>query len=266
MKKSIVYLASIALLFSCDPEEVNPVNETPLLDYYITSFEADGGALKPQSKVAYSYNDSKQLTSYAVFSYDESTSTFKEQRHFVLSYENDRVSRLDGFLTNASSAYLTDTYVYNANGSVATITENNSGLIGTATFNYVSSDSVQVAYSFSNGSGFQYAYKLSNGNMILDMTAKGTELCSEGVYSYDNKPNPLAQLGYTDFSLLNASANNRLTEDVDYVACAFPSFIPDSFTYEYNANGYPHTATIIYKTSGSVAARSQKEFFYKQGQ
>ena len=97
---------------------------------------------------------------------------------------------------------------------------------------------------------------------MTDKTTRGSQLCSDGQYAYDDRINPFKNLGYTDYLLTNVSANNKVSENINHINCSFPSFIPESYTYEYNDLGYPTLITTHYK-SGSTVVRSQKEIFYK---
>ncbi len=62
----------------------------------------------------------------------------------------------------------------------------------------------------------------------------------------------------SSYILFNLSFNNKLTENVNYVNCAFPSLIPESFEYEYNAEGYPTVATTTYKTGNAAKKITEK--------
>jgi hypothetical protein len=136
------------------------------------------------------------------------------------------------------------------------------GINSEAIFSYDAQNSVKVSYTFSNGSSFEYEYFNGGGNIASDKTTKGSQLCSDGEYTYDQNVNPFNKLGYVDYLLTNVSANNKLTEKVNYVACAFPSLVPDSYLYEYDANGFPTVITTLYK-SGSTVPKARKELFYK---
>ena len=115
---------------------------------------------------------------------------------------------------------------------------------------------------FSNGGSFEYEFHMSDGNVVTDKTTRGSQVCSDGQYTYDDHINPFKNLGYTDYLLTNLSANNKLSEDINHINCSFPSFIPESYSYEYDDRGYPTLITTFYK-SGSTVTRSQMEIFYK---
>ena len=98
------------------------------------------------------------------------------------------------------------------------------------------------------------------GSIKSDKTTRGSTLCSQGTYDYDKGINPFSHLGYVDFLLRNYSINNRIAEQVDYIGCSFPSFIPEFTDYNYDGDGYPTTATKHYKETD---VESITRYFYQ---
>jgi len=263
MKKaafSIIIFASTVFV-GCHDEEILTA---PKLDYYIESSEFSNQGLKPEFKVSYEYNAESQLTKYivSVFNLDQSLT---EQHYYTFSYANGHVDGIKEFLANSSDAYVEYAYEYLANGNVSKIAETNhaAGVNSVANFTYdLPNNLVKVSYTYSNGGAFEYEFNYTNSNIVTDKTTKGDQLCSNGEYTYDQHKNPFKDLGYVDYDLTTLSANNKLSESVNYVGCSFPSLVPESYTYEYNDRGYPTTVTTHYKSSGSLYS-SQKKFFYK---
>jgi hypothetical protein len=253
------------ILAGCQDDE-SPIAATDQkLDYYIESFDVDGLGFDPQMKVTYEYNSEGKVTKYTVFTYNPNVGSLQELNNFDFSYVNNRVDQIKGYFANKDIPHVEHSYVYLADGRVSKISEKNTaaGVNSEANFSYHAADnSVKVAYTFSNGGSFEYEFFSNGGNILSDKTTKGSQLCSDGEYTYDQHINPFNNLGYVDYSLTNASANNKLTEDVNYVACAFPTLVPQSYTYEYDENGFPTIVTTLYK-SGSPSAKGRKELFYK---
>ncbi len=267
MKKRIstYILITSFILASCQDDELPMATEDQKLDYYIESFEVDGLGFDPQTKVTYEYNSEGRVTKYTVFTYNSDLGSLQELNNFVFAYVNNRVDQIKGYFTGKDIPHVEYSYEYLADGRVSKISEKNTaaGVNSVANFSYDAADnSVKVAYTFSNGGSFDYEFFNNGGNILSDKTTKGSQLCSDGEYTYDQHINPFNNLGYVDYSLTNVSANNKLTEDVNYVACAFPSLVPESYTYEYDEKGYPTIVTTFYK-SGSRSAKARKELFYK---
>jgi hypothetical protein len=233
------------------------------LDYYIESYNIGDLGFDPALKVVYEYNEVGNLRKYTILSYNPNTKLMEEQRNFVFSYSGSRVEFIKGYLPNGNDPYVEYSYQYLPNGTVSKIVENNlaaSGIDSEAGFMYSENGIVKASYTYSNGGSFEYEFDYASGNVVTDKTTRGSQLCSAGKYTYDKHNNPFKELGYTDYLLTNLSVNNKLTEDINYVGCSFPSFIPESHTYEYNDNGYPISVTTYYKNS---LAKSKKQFFYK---
>jgi hypothetical protein len=264
MEKHLPYLFLILILFGCQSEDVVTAHE-PKLDYYVESYDIEELGFQPSLKVTYEYNSSGKLSKSRVLSYNPNSKSFEELRHLDLIYADSALSKINGYLPDAPTPYLEQAYDYFQDGRVSKITETNKsiGINSKANFAYdETKQSIKVAYTFSNGGSFEYEVNMSGGNVVSDKTTRGSVLCSDGQYTYDGHVNPFNNLGYVDFLLTNLSANNKLTENANYVNCAFPSFVPESYSYEYNDRGYPTLITTFYK-SGVKASRSQKEIFYK---
>lgn len=263
MQKYIRYIILSFAFLSCQSEDPITVQE-PKLDYYLESYDVPGLGFQPQLKVIYEYNSSDKLSKYNVLTYNPDLKSFVEQRHFDFIYTDNKVSKIIGATPDAIDPYLEYAYEYLRDGRVSKIRETNTnGINSEATFEYDDlSQSTKVSYTFSNGGSYEYEFHLSSGNVVTDKTTRGSQLCSDGKYTYDDHVNPFRNLGYMDYLLTNLSTNNKLSESINHIGCSFPSFIPESYSHEYNELGYPTLITTFYK-SGSIIASSQKEIFYK---
>lgn len=263
MKKSVCALVFLCLLIpGCEREEI-PKSTGTVLDYYIESHDLDELGYTIQQKVMYEYNEAGNLSKYSVFNYNLLTNSFVKHYHFEFSYVNDQVNTIKGYFTARTTPYVEYSYHYLPDSRVLKIIEDETGPgANEANFTYNDTDeSVKVSYSYKNGGSFEYEFNYSNQNILSDKAIRGSLLCSDGTYTYDQNKNPFNNLGYTDYQLINLSANNRLTENINYVGCTLPSLIPESYRYEYNANGYPTVAKTIYKSGTN--AKSEKKFFYR---
>jgi hypothetical protein len=213
--------------------------------------------------VAYEYDVSGKLNKYTVFTFDPDSKALVKQRHFEFLYAGNSVTKIVGYLPDAIEAFVQYDYTYLPDGRVSNIKETNvNGINSEANFAYNNAaQSTKVSYTFSNGGSFEYEYQMDDGNLVADKTTRGEQLCSEGQYTYDDHVNPFSKFGYVDYLLLNLSENNRLSENVTNTSCFFPSFVPQSYAYEYDDKGFPTLITTFYK-SGSTIAKSKKEIFY----
>lgn len=258
----------VSIFLGCESEEGQVTIAKagkPRLDYYVESYDIPGLGFEPQLKVTYAYASSGRLSKYRVFTYDPKPKAFREQRYLEFFYTDTLVTKILGYSTGIAASNLQQTYEYFPDGRVFKIkdTNKNSGVNSEATFAYDDTkQSTKVTYTFSNGGSFQYEFYMTDGNMVTDKTTRGAQLCSDGKYSYDDHINPFGELGYTDYVLTNVSVNNKVSESINHVGCSFPTFIPETYLYEYNEKGYPTLMTTFYKT-GSGIRQSKREIFYK---
>lgn len=240
------------------------------LTSYITSREVDiagtGKAFQPESRVFYSYKPDSHVESMRYELYNAQTLQFEESFTEKFTYEGKKVSRIVGTLKGKYFKEINYTY-----GNPDKITEINLNTGITTTVLVTTDDAdnnVSAAYSFSNGNSLLYQFQTSYKNMVSDRTAKGNQLCNQGIYTYDKNINPFRHLGYTDILFRNWSANNRLTEHVDHLACAFPQLIPLSFAYTYDHDGYPVQQITSYKSADGESDpispyRGKIDFYYE---
>ena len=250
------------IFFACDDEPARQSGAKKLLSY-TESYNLSGLEFQPQIKVEYRYNLAGRLNDYTVFGYDPETEEMIKQRQFVFYYINNRVDRISGYLTNTNDPYIDYSYQYFSDGRPSRITELNygTGINSEANFSYNDlEENIRVAYTFSNGGSFEYEFKYVDRNIPETKTTRGEQLCSSGAYTYDDHSNPFYELGYVDYLLTNLCSHNKITECVNYVGCAFPTLIPESYSYEYDEDGYPTTATTFYKSESN--AKSIREFTY----
>ena len=119
---------------------------------------------------------------------------------------------------------------------------------------------IHAAYTFSNGTSFEYEFNYVYKNISKDKTTRFGQLCSTGTYTYDKNINPLAHLGYMDFGFRNYSINNKIAENVNYVGCSFPAYIPEATEYKYDGEGFPLEQKTRYKQSTLV---QMTKYFYQ---
>ena len=80
------------------------------LDYYVESYDIDDFGSTPQMKVAYEYETSGRLHKYTVFSSNNTTGSFDEQRYFAFTYANGKVEHIKGYLPSKNSPYVEYSY------------------------------------------------------------------------------------------------------------------------------------------------------------
>jgi hypothetical protein len=241
------------------------------LSSYVTSHEVNmpGADIAYQfdSRVLYTYNGDGSVATIHHEIYNDQTSRFEEEKVETFTYDNGSgyVSKIA--VTLNGKPYQEYKYEYGLKTKI-TLTSSD-GFVTTQITSVnreTNSPNFFVNYSFSNGQSFLYEFDLRFRNIANDKTIKSGELCEQGSYTYDKYINPFKHLGYIDFDLQNWSASNKVTEDVDYIACSFPTLIPLSHSYSYNQDGYPVTKITTYRSGNSNTSphHSKIDFYYER--
>lgn len=219
--------------------------------------------LDPQSKIEYEYRVDGKPAKMKIYGFVDSLNTFVEQRYFVFHYAGTRLSKLAGFHVGHIAPYIEDFYTYQNDGQVSRIQEVNyaAGVTSEVNMTYNYTDRlIRAAYTYSNGGSFEYEFNYIYKNISKDKTTRFGGLCNTGTYTYDKNINPLAHLGYMDYSFRNYSINNKIAENVNYVGCAFPTYIPEGTEYKYDGEGFPLEQKTRYKQSTLV---QMTKYFYQ---
>ncbi|MBT1705040.1 hypothetical protein [Chryseosolibacter indicus] len=232
------------------------------LSHYITYAEKQkNGPLIPESKITYDYNaDGKLLT---ITSYKYSSNEFIPESYSTLIYENGLVSKITDRSFEQNRLNTETFYEYTSNNNVSKIIRKDitAGVDSEVNISYSYTDRViDATYTFSNDQSFNYHFEYKSKNIVKDNTSRWGQHCSDGTYIYDKKINPFRHLGYVDYSFRNYSISNRITNNVNYVGCAFPEVIPLSYTYEYDAEGYPTQSVTAYNNEN---LKRYSNYYYK---
>jgi hypothetical protein len=238
--------------------------------HYINYFEKPDSLtgilfMEPQYKIAHEFNSAGKIQKILHYGYSSKKNDFSLERYASFTYSNGLVERIAHYFAHNDQLSIEYTYRYDNNGNVSKISEKNlsAGVNSEVSFGYdFLTGMVSASYTFSNGGSFVYQFFYTGKNIVSEKTSRFGILCSDGAYTYDKNVNPLKHLGYVDYSLRNHSINNRLTEDIHYHGCAFPTLMPKTYTYEYDADGYPKIATTNYQ-SGAGQRRAQTRYFYQ---
>jgi hypothetical protein len=219
------------------------------LSSYVLSNEviiAGGGTrYQPNIKVEYTYTAAGHIDHIHHQTYNPETAQFEETTTDTFVYEGDVVSGISTVMNG--KPYADYQYNYGIENKITATLHYAKELVGTQTTRPdAGNNRVNVTYSYSNGRSFAYAFDVFYKNIVTDLTTQD-QVCNFGSYGYDKNINPFLHLGYMDFNFENWSANNKIAEDVRYIACGFPTIIPVSHDYTYDTDGYPLTKITTYR-------------------
>jgi hypothetical protein len=221
---------------------------------YTTSYSRRVNGIEtivPASRVTHEYSGDR-IAVQNLYRYNETTKVFVHDSKSEFTWSGDRLVKIETRMIDDNSLTSVDTYSYDASGLPNRITHQS--LTAGVTTNVdlafkFNGRLVNASYSFSNGQAFQYEMVLDNGNMKSQRTNRDTQVCSVGEYTHDKNINPLKHLGYVDYLLRNYSNSNRLTEDVRYIGCSFPTLVAETYDYVYDGDGYPLKSTTNFRAS-----------------
>lgn len=237
-----------------------PVVKKPTVVYTYS----DDSSLPISSRAEYIYDDNGRIDSIKAFDNYEASQV--PSLYKVFTYTDGRLTTLTTYDASTKAKTMEDTYQYGVDNIVLRISEANYSAVLTATVDLtvdVATQKTNAVYQFSNGRGFQYGYTTSWKNLVSSNETNGGQLCNTGTFTYDRNINPFRHLNYTSFLVSeNVSINNTLTEDVNFIGCAFPTLIPLAYEYKYDELGYPTEKVTHYKgkTATSITKYTYREF------
>ncbi len=224
----------------------------------------------PSLRDIYTYNNFGQLELIRHQIYNTMKASFEEGSAELFGYEGVRVTNIK--ITQPNGA-VDKEYVYEYAldfGRASKITETNF-TTGFVTTQFIEKDyaadhpKVLMTENFSNGNFLAYDFDVEFNNIVSDKTTANNELCSSGSYGYDKNINPFHHLGYMDFGLRNWPANNKMTSNVNFIGCGFPSLIPVFHTFTYRSDGYPSQMITTYKSASNstTVLHTKTDFSYE---
>ena len=222
---------------------------------YVYTSKIINGVSRPETKAAYEYfpdGSVKQILNYA--KHADLTTYLASKEEF--EYQNNRVSKVKVTDEANSQISVTD-FRYNSLGKVSWMEEVKGTIKTTANVSYMDNDGgtdiskdhqVNIAYTYSDHYYTMNLNKVVHGGVVIsDVAATSHGNLETGLYGHDFGINPYIMLGVPDLNFSNYSKHNVLEQWKTYVN-AFPIVYPYSFSYTYNANGYPTELRTKYKT------------------
>ncbi len=180
------------------------------------------------------------------------------------SYSNGKVTRIEKELTTTNGYTTVTEYEYMGNKVIRIFLDDD--IDTEAVISYPHKDTVEVAYSISNGNSFTYRFTTIDNNVAFEETFdSGKNLASETINEFDNGINPYSLLGYTDILFTNFSKNNKTKTESEYYAIGFPNSVPFDYDYQYNENNLPVQQIVSFKSypNGEIITRMKVLFEYE---
>lgn len=189
-----------------------------------------------QSRTEYIYNSEEQLIRRDFYSKLPQYEDLRLETTTEYFYNTEgQLEKTESVLDN----YLNENLYTWMDGKINSINAVTSGYQAEFIYYSQKEDLIGINYNFTNGQHFQYAFHFEYGNKIEEIPLGGTNNNSSyGIYEYDDYINPYYLWGITDEYLRYASRNNETKVQYTFNG-GFPVYIPDTYSYLYDGEGYP---------------------------
>jgi len=215
------------------------------------TYRLEGEKYVPVSKTDYKYENGEKLSeiNYYLRREDNSPYLAGKEEYFYVGDKIDKISYLDE--NNHGTGYLR--FERSLSGKISKMVEwkNNTETRVEVSYNYTPATQIReltMHYSYSNSTnGFHYYQRLRDGNKFSDNSNTDNYSFETGDYQYDMQINPYAHMGVYDLFLSHGSKNNVTAQAKTYTG-SYPEAVLYSYSYTYDANGYPTEVIKKYKS------------------
>lgn len=210
------------------------------------------GSYKPDTKMVFNYQDNGRLSEIQYFARKQDNSIYMAKRE-EFQYSNNQLQKISGYDEfNRYSGFTS--FAYNTAGKVNRIVEEAStGVQTVGLVDYYYSPvtrltEIQFSFSYSHNSiGMNYYQRYADGNRISDNSNTSNQSTETGQYDYDSNINPYAHIGWLNLFLSHSSKNNVIRQQKSFYG-NYPMAVAYSFSYKYDADGYPVELVRQYKS------------------
>jgi hypothetical protein len=259
--KSTFFLLAITLVLMQACQKADVIPSIPKLKS-VTSFIEKNSAFRELDKTVYEYDNGSVPVRSSYSTFDVLSGTFVQFSETDYHYTNGRLADMEQRLVDYGQIKTTR-YEYK-NNTVSKIFV--SGDVSTTVAISYKGDTVQAFYSLSNGRFFTYKFSsAASGNVQFERTIDDSNrLASEVTHDFDDKVNPYSLLGFVDPYFTNYSRNNKLKTSSHYYT-SFPTSVPVSYEYEYDARSLPLSVITTYVSypNGGTSAKLKVVYEYE---
>jgi hypothetical protein len=181
----------------------------------------------------------------------------------VFEYSNGKATGIVRTNEENQSIMSSTSFSYDQNGKVISIAQNDNGIQTNATVAYYNNE-VKMHYTYPGRSyDMNYYMRFSDGNMSASSASTSNNSTELGAHNYDLNINPYIHMKWPNLFLSNSSKNNMTSQQKEYYG-NYPVAYPYSFTYSYDADGYPKEVVRAFKspTTGNPVFSTRTLFIY----
>lgn len=197
------------------------------------------GTYVAESKNNYIYNSSGNiyLIEYLLKKADNTIYLSMTDR---FEYSGSRVQKITRYDEQAKKDISITSFTYDNQGRVIRIVKEENGDKTTANVGYYvfSRPEIKIDYDFPGSLDMNYYTTYYRGNIFTSSALSTNGNTERGDYEYDFNINPYKHMNWPDLYLSHFSKNNITVQRKQYYG-SYPVNEPYSFSYTYDAEGYP---------------------------
>jgi len=228
------------------------------------TYKEVNGVYVPESKADYIYNAAGNL--YIIEHWlrkADNTNYLSMTDRF--EYSGTRVQKISRIDAQSLQVLQETSFTYDNQGKVTAMTkiENDTRISARVEYYHYARPEINIHYDFPGANDMDYFTDFTGGNTVSSSAKTVNGNTEQGSFEYDLNINPYRHMNWPDFFLSHNSKNNMLVLRKQYVG-NYPVIEPYSFSYTYDAEGYPTSLIKNFKsyTSGNHISSTKTIFVY----
>jgi hypothetical protein len=227
-------------------------------------YQLVNGVDVPFSKTDYHYNAAGNILKIEYWLKKQDKSTFLSMTD-RFEYNGTRVAKINRYDEETKDLSRTTSFNYDNQGKVVGMVQNEHGAetVATVTYTYHQRPGITIHYDNPGDNDMDYYTEFYTGNVLTGNGYSTNGNYEKALYQYDANINPYRHMNWPDFYLSHNSVNNKVNQWKEYYG-AYPVNEPYSFSYIYDADGYPKEMISQYKsyTTGKHLFSTKTIFVY----
>lgn len=222
------------------------------------------GIFVAESKTNYLYNASGNIDriEYLLKRADQSIYVAMTDR---FEYAGQKVQKITRFDEQVNQLLYSTVFIYDLQGRVVDIikVENGTTLKANISYYTFTRPEIKISFNYPRSMDLEYNSTYFRGNLHRSSARRSNGDTELGYFEHDFNINPYKHMNWPDLNLSHFSKNNRTSERIEYYG-SYPTLVPDSFAYTYDAEGYPTTLTKTFKSyqTGKPALTTKTTYTY----
>lgn len=214
-----------------------------------TTLKQVNGAYVPESRNNYFYDAAGKLSRIEYWLKKKDNTPYLAMTD-LFEYTNGKASTITRRNEEDKSVLSVTSFAYDNSGKVIGISQNDNGIQTNASveYFYYQRQEVKIHYTYPGKTNeMNYYMTFYKGNVLEDAASTTNHNTELGRYDYDFNINPYIHMNWPNVFLSNSSKNNVTFRRKEYHG-NYPVADPYSFSYTYDAEGYPKEVIKYFKS------------------